>query len=55
MDSIVVLPSVKILADAYDRFFRKQSADPRFKSYKNGVQSYTTEEMNRSIGIIGKN
>ncbi|KIV53923.1 hypothetical protein TS65_19960 [Aneurinibacillus migulanus] len=44
VDSIAIQSSVKNLADAYSRFFKKQNDAPRFKSKKNKVQSYTTKE-----------
>jgi putative transposase len=42
VDSIAIQSSLKNLADAYSRFFKKQNDRPRFKSKKNPVQSYTT-------------
>lgn len=48
VDSIAIQSSVKNLADAYSRFFKKQNDAPRFKSKRNRVQSYTTN-------IQGKN
>ncbi|PEV47455.1 transposase, partial [Bacillus thuringiensis] len=32
MDSIAIQSSVRNLADAYTRFFKKQNSAPRFKS-----------------------
>jgi len=52
VDSIAIQSSVKNLADAYSRFFKKQSAAPRFKSKKNRVQSYTTKHTNGNIEIV---
>lgn len=52
VDSIAVQSSVKFLADAYDRFFKKQNDKPRFKSKKNIVQSYTTKHINGNMAII---
>ena len=52
MDSIALQSSLKNLADAYTRFFKKQNKAPRFKSKKNDVQSYTTKETNHNIAII---
>ena len=51
VDSIAIQSSVKNLADAYSRFFRKQNDRPRFKSKKNKVQSYTTKYTNGNIAI----
>lgn len=52
VDSIAIQSSVKNLADAYSRFFKKQNNAPRFKSKKNPVQSYTTKCTNNNIAII---
>ena len=48
VDSTSVQISVKHLADAFDRFFKKQNERPRFKSKRHPVQSYKTN-------IQGKN
>ncbi|OAN16263.1 IS200/IS605 family element RNA-guided endonuclease TnpB [Exiguobacterium undae] len=48
VDSTSVQISVKHLADAFDRFFKKQNQRPRFKSKRHPVQSYKTN-------IQGKN
>jgi len=53
VDSIAVQSSLKNLADAYTRFFKKQNDAPRFKSKKNKVQSYTTKWTNGNIAIEG--
>ncbi|WP_145949629.1 IS200/IS605 family element RNA-guided endonuclease TnpB [Paenibacillus sp. Y412MC10] len=53
VDSIAIQSSVKNLADAYTRFFRKQNNAPRFKSKRNKVQSYTTKQTNGNIAIEG--
>ncbi|MDQ0177935.1 IS200/IS605 family element RNA-guided endonuclease TnpB [Bacillus chungangensis] len=52
VDSIAIQSSVKNLADAYSRFFKKQNDAPRFKSKKNKVQSYTTKHTNGNIAIV---
>ena len=52
VDSIAIQSSVRNLADAFDRFFKKQNDAPRFKSKKNKVQSYTTKHTNGNIAII---
>ena len=52
VDSIALQTSLKNLADAYSRFFKKQNDKPRFKSKKNPVQSYTTKYTNGNIAII---
>ena len=51
VDSIAIQSSLKNLADAYSRFFKKQNDKPRFKSKKNPVQSYTTKYTNDNIAI----
>ena len=53
VDSIAIQSSVRNLADAFDRFFKKQNDAPRFKSKKNQVQSYTTKHTNGNITIVG--
>ncbi|MGG2063855.1 IS200/IS605 family element RNA-guided endonuclease TnpB [Bacillus sp. S14(2024)] len=53
VDSIAIQSSVRNLADAFDRFFKKQNDAPRFKSKKNKVQSYTTKHTNGNIAIVG--
>lgn len=51
VDSIAIQSSLKNLADAYSRFFKKQNNKPNFKSKKNLVQSYTTRYTNGNIAI----
>ena len=53
VDSIAIQSSVKNLANAYSRFFKKQNDAPRFKSKRNKVQSYTTKHTNGNIAIEG--
>jgi putative transposase len=53
VDSIAIQSSVRNLADAYTRFFKKQNSSPSFKSKKNNVQSYTTKQTNENIAVIG--
>ncbi|HEY4566141.1 MAG TPA: IS200/IS605 family element RNA-guided endonuclease TnpB [Savagea sp.] len=53
VDSIALQSSLKNLADAYSRFFKKQNKAPRFKSKKNKVQSYVTKHVNGNIAIVG--
>ncbi|WP_027409059.1 IS200/IS605 family element RNA-guided endonuclease TnpB [Anoxybacteroides tepidamans] len=53
VDSTALQSSLKHLADAYSRFFKKQNDPPRFKSKKNKVQSYTTKQTNGNIAIEG--
>lgn len=53
VDSIAIQSSVRNLADAFSRFFKKQNDAPRFKSKGNKVQSYTTKQTNGNIAIEG--
>lgn len=57
VDSTSVQNSIKHLAEAYDRFFKKQNERPRFKSKRNPVQSYKTNIQGTSqlpeVSIIG--
>ncbi len=57
VDSTVVQNSVKHLADAYKKFFKKKGNHPRFKSKRNPVQSYKTNIQGKSqlpeVSIIG--
>ena len=53
VDSIALQASVENLADGYDRFYKKQNKQPKFKSKKNPVQSYTTKCVNNNIRIEG--
>ncbi|CAH0346725.1 IS200/IS605 family element RNA-guided endonuclease TnpB [Bacillus sp. CECT 9360] len=52
VDSIALQKSVENLADSYDRYYKKQNKQPRFKSKKNQVQSYTTKHTNGNIAVI---
>lgn len=52
VDSIALQKSVENLADAYSRYYKKQNKQPRFKSKKNSVQSYTTKHTNGNIAVI---
>ncbi|MDM5235170.1 IS200/IS605 family element RNA-guided endonuclease TnpB [Bacillus cereus] len=53
VDSTALQSSLKNLADAFSRFFKKQNNMPQFKSKKNKVQSYTTKCTNHNITIVG--
>lgn len=53
VDSIALRKSVEILADSFDRYYKKQNKYPRFKSKRNPVQSYTTKHANGNIAIEG--
>ena len=53
VDSIALQKSVENLADSYVRYYKKQNKQPRFKSKKNPVQSYTTKHTNGNIAVIG--
>ncbi|AGK53205.1 IS200/IS605 family element RNA-guided endonuclease TnpB [Bacillus sp. 1NLA3E] len=52
VDSIALQKSVENLADSYGRYYKKQNKQPRFKSKKNPVQSYTTKYTNGNIAVI---
>ena len=52
VDSIALQKSVENLADSYIRYYKKQNKQPRFKSKKNPVQSYTTKYTNGNIAVI---
>ncbi|EJV55814.1 IS200/IS605 family element RNA-guided endonuclease TnpB [Bacillus cereus] len=52
VDSIALQSTLKNLADAFSRFFKKQNDMPRFKSKNNKVQSYTTKQTNGNIAIV---
>ena len=54
VDSIALHSSLKNLADAFSRFFKKQNNKPQFKSKMNPVQSYTTKNVNNSIELKEK-
>lgn len=53
VDSIALIQSLRNLENAYDRFFNHISGFPRFKSKKNPVQSYRTQNINNSVRIEG--
>ncbi|WP_438348388.1 IS200/IS605 family element RNA-guided endonuclease TnpB [Paenibacillus sp. FA6] len=53
VDSISLQKSVENLADSFQRYYKKQNKQPRFKSKRNSVQSYTTKYTNGNIGVIG--
>ncbi|RKL68187.1 transposase [Salipaludibacillus neizhouensis] len=54
VDSISLQKSVENLADAYQRYYKKQNDAPRFKSKKNKVQSYMTKQTNGNIAVLDK-
>jgi putative transposase len=54
VDSISLQKSVENLADSYQRYYKKQTKAPRFKSKKNKVQSYTTKQTNGNIAVFDK-
>ncbi|AOV06934.1 IS200/IS605 family element RNA-guided endonuclease TnpB [Sporosarcina ureilytica] len=54
VDSIALQSSLKNLADAFSRFFKKQNNKPQFKGKMNPVQSYTTKNVNNNIELKGK-
>jgi putative transposase len=54
VDSISLQKSVENLADAYQRYYKKQNKAPKFKSKKNKVQSYITKQTNGNIAVLDK-
>ncbi|WP_010170316.1 IS200/IS605 family element RNA-guided endonuclease TnpB [Bacillus coahuilensis] len=54
VDSIALQKSVEIVNDSYTRYYKKQNGEPRFKSKKNPVQSYTTKCVNGNISVLDK-
>ncbi|MEN2468247.1 RNA-guided endonuclease TnpB family protein, partial [Ornithinibacillus sp. JPR2-1] len=54
VDSIALQKSVEIVNDSYTRYYKKQNGEPRFKSKKNPVQSYTTKFVNGNIAVLDK-
>ncbi|MFJ5623505.1 IS200/IS605 family element RNA-guided endonuclease TnpB [Peribacillus loiseleuriae] len=52
VDSIALQKAVENLSDSYNRYYKKQNKQPRFKSKKNPVQSYTTKHTNGNIAVI---
>lgn len=53
VDSIALQSSLRNLSDSFDRFFKKQTKYPRFKSKKNPIQSYATKATNGNIAVLG--
>ncbi|GAA0370886.1 IS200/IS605 family element RNA-guided endonuclease TnpB [Alkalibacterium iburiense] len=53
VDSIALQSSLRNLSDSFDRFFKKQTQHPRFKSKNNPVQSYTTKSTNKNVALVG--
>ena len=54
VDSIALQSSIENLANAYDKYYKKQGGKPKFKSKKkNDVTSYTTKCVNNNIRING--
>ncbi|MFE8698363.1 IS200/IS605 family element RNA-guided endonuclease TnpB [Cytobacillus sp. FJAT-53684] len=52
VDSIALQKSVENLADSYERYYKRQNKQPRFKSKKNKLQSYTTKHTNGNIAVV---
>ncbi|MDF2857006.1 MAG: transposase [Neobacillus sp.] len=52
VDSIALQKSIENLADSYSRYYKKQNKQPRFKSKKNPIQSYTTKHTNGNIKVF---
>lgn len=55
VDKFALESAVDNLADAYNKYYKKQGGKPKFKSKKNNdVISYTTKFTNNNIEILGK-
>jgi putative transposase len=52
VDSIALQKSIENLSDSYARYYKKQNKQPRFKSKRNPVQTYTTKHTNGNIAVI---
>jgi len=52
VDSIALQKSVENLSYSYDRYYKKQNRQPRFKSKKNKIQSYTPKHTSGNIAIM---
>ena len=50
VDSIALQKSVEILADSFNRYYKKQNKYPCIKTKKNPVQSFTTKYVKTSCG-----
>lgn len=53
VDSTAMVQSLRNLETAFERFFKKISGYPKFKSKNHSVQSYKTMNINNSIRIDG--
>ena len=53
VDSTALIQSLRNLENVYERFFNHISGFHRFKSKKNPVQSYCTQNINNSIRVEG--
>ncbi|HOF43189.1 MAG TPA: IS200/IS605 family element RNA-guided endonuclease TnpB [Bacilli bacterium] len=53
VDSIALQSSLRDLANAFSRFFKKQNNKPVFKSKLNNIQSYKTKNTNNNLYIRG--
>lgn len=52
VDSIALQKSVENLSDSYHRYYKKKNKQPRFKSKKNPLQSYTTKYTKGNIAVL---
>ena len=55
VDSTALQTALKHLDDGYKRFFKGQNNQPRFKSKRNPVQSYTSKYTSENIRIQSNN
>lgn len=54
VDSIALQSSVENLDNAYSRYYKHLGGKPKFKSKKNGIQSYKTKMVNGNIKVLDK-
>ncbi len=54
VDKFSLQNALRNLADSFSRFFTHQNDQPRFKSKKTPIQSYTTQFTNNNIAISNK-
>ena len=52
VDSVALQSSIKNLAEAFDKFFKKQNKYPKFKKKSSSVKSYSTKNTNNNLAIV---
>ena len=53
VDSIALQSSIEDLGSAYDRYYKKLTKSPNYRSKRKGTQAYTTKMVNNNIQIKG--